>query len=152
APLRLTSTLLLRMITLSLEPFFDGHKHCSPLQPLRARHVLPMNISSLIIRWITPTWKVWSEQNSKGMHLTEAGQTFLREARSILSQSQRGVQLAQAASRGEAGHLDIAYSVAVFDPIPLSAMRLFRQLFPMVVLGLREQQTSHLPSNWRWPT
>ena len=65
APLCLTSTLLLRLITLSLKSFFDGHKHCSPLQPLRARHVLAVSLSSLIIRWMTPTWKVWSEQNSK---------------------------------------------------------------------------------------
>jgi len=47
------------------ETSFDGHKHCSPLQPLRARHVLAVSLSSLIIRWMTPTWKVWSEQNSK---------------------------------------------------------------------------------------
>jgi hypothetical protein len=39
------------------------------------------------------------------MRLTEAGRTFLKEARSILAQSQRAVQLAQAASRGEAGRL-----------------------------------------------
>jgi DNA-binding transcriptional LysR family regulator len=78
-------------------------------------------------------------RSKHGMHLTEAGQTFLREARSILSQGQRAVQLARAASRGEAGHLDIAHSVAVFDPILLSAVRLFGQLFPMVELGLREQ-------------
>jgi LysR family hca operon transcriptional activator len=32
-------------------------------------------------------------RSKSGMHLTEAGQTFLREARSILSQSQRAVQL-----------------------------------------------------------
>jgi DNA-binding transcriptional LysR family regulator len=78
-------------------------------------------------------------RSKKGMHLTESGQTFLREARSILSQSQRAVRLARAASRGEAGHLDIAYSAATFDPILLSAMRLFRQLFPMVELGLQAQ-------------
>ena len=78
-------------------------------------------------------------RSQKGMHLTESGQTFLRDARSILSQSQRAVQVARAASRGQAGHLDIAYSVAVFDPILLSAIRLFRQLFPLVELGLREQ-------------
>jgi DNA-binding transcriptional LysR family regulator len=79
-------------------------------------------------------------RSKSGMRLTEAGQIFLKEARSILSQSQRAVQLAQAASRGEAGHLDIAYAVGVFDPVLLSVMRLFRQLFPMVELGLREQQ------------
>jgi DNA-binding transcriptional LysR family regulator len=74
------------------------------------------------------------------MRLTEAGQTFLKEARSILSQSQRAVQLAQAASRGEAGHLDIAYAVEGFEPVLLRVMRLFRRLFPMVELGIREMQ------------
>jgi Bacterial regulatory helix-turn-helix protein, lysR family len=44
-------------------------------------------------------------RSQSGMRLTEAGRTFLKEARSILAQSQRAVQLAQAASRGEAGRL-----------------------------------------------
>jgi DNA-binding transcriptional LysR family regulator len=42
-------------------------------------------------------------RSQSGMRLTEAGRTFLKEARSILAQTQRAVQLAQAASRGEAG-------------------------------------------------
>src|SRR6266446_8124321 len=79
-------------------------------------------------------------RSKSGMRLTEAGGTFLKEARSILSQSQRAVQLAQAASRGEAGHLDIAYAVEGFEPVLLRVMRLFRQLFPMVELGIREMQ------------
>ena len=36
-------------------------------------------------------------RSKSGMRLTEAGRTFLKEARSILAQSQRAVQLAQAA-------------------------------------------------------
>jgi DNA-binding transcriptional LysR family regulator len=79
-------------------------------------------------------------RSKSGMRLTEAGQTFLKEARSILAQSQRAVQLAQAASRGEAGHLDIAYSAGGFEPVLLRVIRLFRQLFPMVELGIRELQ------------
>jgi DNA-binding transcriptional LysR family regulator len=74
------------------------------------------------------------------VRLTEAGRTFLKEARSILAQSQRAVQLAQAASRGEAGHLDIAYAVEGFEPVLLRVTRLFRRLFPMVELGIREMQ------------
>jgi DNA-binding transcriptional LysR family regulator len=74
------------------------------------------------------------------MRLTEAGRTFLKEARSILAQSQRAVQLAQAASRGEAGHLEIAYAVVGFEPVLLRVIRLFRQLFPMVEIGIRELQ------------
>ena len=74
------------------------------------------------------------------MRLTEAGQTFLKEARSILSQSQRAVHLAQAASRGEAGHIDIAYAVEGFEPVLLRVIRLFRRLCPVVELGIREMQ------------
>src|SRR5258708_10047191 len=64
-------------------------------------------------------------RSQSGMHLTEAGRTFLTEARSILAQSQRAIQLAQAASRGEAGHLDIAYSVECFDAHRLTVMPRF---------------------------
>jgi DNA-binding transcriptional LysR family regulator len=77
-------------------------------------------------------------RSQSGMHLTDAGRIFLTEARSILSQSQRAVQLAQAASRGEAGRLDIAYSVESFEPVLLRVIRLFRRLFPMVEFGIRE--------------
>ena len=79
-------------------------------------------------------------RSQSGMRLTEAGQTFLKEARSILSQSQRAVHLAQAASRGEVGQLDVAYAVEGFEPVLLRVMRLFRRLFPMVELGIREMQ------------
>ena len=76
-------------------------------------------------------------RSQSGMLLTEAGRTFFKEARSILSQSQRAVRLAQAASRGEAGHLGIAYSVESFEPVLLRVIRLLRRLFPMVEFGCR---------------
>jgi DNA-binding transcriptional LysR family regulator len=79
-------------------------------------------------------------RSQSGMRLTEAGRTFLKEARLILAQSQRAIQLAQAASRGEAGRLDIAYAIEGFEPVLLRVTRLFRQLFPMVELGIRELQ------------
>jgi DNA-binding transcriptional LysR family regulator len=79
-------------------------------------------------------------RSRRGMQLTEAGQTFLKEARQILFQSKRAIQLAQAVSRGAAGRLEIAYSAAFFDPVLLRVMRLFRQRFPMVEFGLRELQ------------
>src|SRR5260370_38732373 len=58
----------------------------------------------------------------------------------MLSQSQRAVRLAQASSRGEACLFDIAYAVEGFEPVLLRVTRLFRQLFPMVELGIRELQ------------
>jgi DNA-binding transcriptional LysR family regulator len=74
------------------------------------------------------------------MELTDAGQMFLGEAEQILLRSQRAIQLAQAASRGAGGRLEIAYSAVFFDPVLLRVMRLFRQRFPMVEFGLRELQ------------
>lgn len=76
-----------------------------------------------------------------GVQLTEAGQLFLKEARQILSQSQHAVHLAQAASRGEAGRLELAYSSAFFDTAFTRATRLFRKRFPAVELRIREMLT-----------
>ncbi len=80
-------------------------------------------------------------RTKQGVELTEAGRFFLKEARQILSQSQRAVQLAQAAGRGEAGHLDLAYNAAFFDPAFAEVMRLFRQRFPSVELRIRDLLT-----------
>src|ERR1700730_4851197 len=77
-------------------------------------------------------------RSQSGMLLTAAGRNFLKGAGLILAQSQRAFQLAQAASRGEAGHLHIAYAIEGFEPVLLRVTRLFRQLFPMVELGIRE--------------
>ncbi len=77
-------------------------------------------------------------RGKRGMQLTEAGQFLLEEARQILGQSERAIRLTNAASRGEAGRLAIAYSAAVFDPVFSRAARVFRHRFPMVELAMRE--------------
>jgi DNA-binding transcriptional LysR family regulator len=77
-------------------------------------------------------------RGKRGMQLTEAGRFLLAEARQILDQSERAVRLTNAASRGEAGRLSIAYSAALFDPSFSRAVRLFRQRFPLVELEMRE--------------
>ncbi|HTB64260.1 MAG TPA: LysR substrate-binding domain-containing protein [Opitutales bacterium] len=78
------------------------------------------------------------QRSKRGMQLTEAGRYLLPQARQILAQSERALHLANAASRGEAGRLSIAYSAAVFDPAFASAVRLFRHRFPLVDLEMRE--------------
>lgn len=80
-------------------------------------------------------------RSQQGVQLTEAGQFFLKEARQILSQSQRALQLAQAAGRGETGHLDLAYHAAFFDPVFTRVARQFRKRFPSVELRIRELLT-----------
>ena len=77
-------------------------------------------------------------RGKRGMQLTEAGRFLLQEARQILVKSERAIRLTNAASRGEAGRLSIAYSAAIFDPIFSRAVRLFRQRYPLVELAMRE--------------
>jgi DNA-binding transcriptional LysR family regulator len=77
-------------------------------------------------------------RGKRGMQLTEAGRFLLPEARRILGQSARAIRLTNAASRGEAGRLSIAYSAAIFDPAFSRAVRVFRQRFPLVELAMRE--------------
>jgi DNA-binding transcriptional LysR family regulator len=78
------------------------------------------------------------QRSQRGMQLTEAGRYLLPQARQILAQSERALHLANAASRGEAGRLSVAYSAAVFDPAFARAVRLFRHRFPLVDLEMRE--------------
>ncbi len=77
-------------------------------------------------------------RGKRGMQLTEAGKFLLEEARQILGQSERAIRLTNAASRGEAGRLSLAYSAAIFDPAFSRAVRLFRQRFPLVEVAMRE--------------
>jgi DNA-binding transcriptional LysR family regulator len=80
-------------------------------------------------------------RSKQGVQLTEAGEFFLKEARQILAQSERAVQVAQAASRGHAGHLELAYSVFTVDPLFPRVIRLFRKRYPLVAVGIRELLT-----------
>jgi DNA-binding transcriptional LysR family regulator len=80
-------------------------------------------------------------RSKHGMQLTEAGRFFLKEARQILAQSQRAVELAQAAGRGEAGQLGLAYTAAFYDPAYVRTMRVFRKRFASVELRIRELLT-----------
>lgn len=77
-------------------------------------------------------------RNKRGMQLTDAGKFLLDEARQILGHSERAMRLTNAASRGEAGRLSIAYSAAIFDPAFSQAVRLFRTRYPFVELQMRE--------------
>jgi DNA-binding transcriptional LysR family regulator len=87
-------------------------------------------------------------RGKRGVILTEAGQFLLIEARQILAQSERAALLARTTRRDEVGHLAIAYTAALFDPLLWRTLRQFRQRFPLVELEIREmsafQQTQAL--------
>jgi DNA-binding transcriptional LysR family regulator len=76
------------------------------------------------------------DRSKQKLALTAAGECFLAEAKQIVSHARRAAQLAQAASRGESGHLTLAFlpsSGGLFLP---SAIRAFRARFPLVDLDL----------------
>jgi len=76
------------------------------------------------------------DRTNKRLALTSAGECFLKEARQILSHVQRAVQLANAASRGEAGKLTIAFLSIIGGMFLPPAVRAFRKQFPVVDLTI----------------
>lgn len=75
------------------------------------------------------------------IQLTEAGRVFVPEARRILSQVERGVQIAQRAAQGEIGQLLIGFEgSSSSDLLPLS-VRSYQQQFPGVSITVQEMPT-----------
>jgi len=71
--------------------------------------------------------------------LTEAGQIYLREARTILARVELAQQEACRAERGEIGSLFIGYSpFFIIHPVFPEAVRLYREHFPDVGLQMQE--------------
>jgi len=80
-------------------------------------------------------------RTKRSVELTDAGKVFLSEARQVLAQVQEAKRSAQRASRGEVGRLVVGYiSSSTYDLLPLM-LRLYRERFPEVEVGLRELTT-----------
>ncbi len=75
-------------------------------------------------------------RNKQRLALTPAGECFRKEAKHILSQVQRATQLAQAASRGEAGQLGLGILPPIGGLFLPGAIRAFRERFPVVDLTI----------------
>jgi DNA-binding transcriptional LysR family regulator len=78
------------------------------------------------------------DRSRQKLVLTRAGEAFLKEARQILSQTQRAAQLAKAASRGEAGQLGVGILPPIGGLFVPPAIRVFRERFPLVDLNILE--------------
>lgn len=75
----------------------------------------------------------------RSVALTEPGRLFLEEARRILGQVNRAVDVAQRAGRGEAGRLVVGYSAATaYSGLLSRTIGAFHQTAPAVVLSVRE--------------
>ena len=77
------------------------------------------------------------KRTSKGTDLTEAGEVFLEDARSVLNGIERGVERSRAAQNGELGALKIGYFGSVSYSIVPRILQLFKKTNPGVEMSLR---------------
>lgn len=81
------------------------------------------------------------DRTTRRVQLTEAGQTYLEEARITLAQVKRGVSVAQRTSRGEIGRLAVGFEASsAYDILPRSR-QMFKERFPDVELMFVEMRT-----------
>jgi len=86
----------------------------------------------------------------RGVELTEAGRTFLDEARKILHEVDHAADAARRTARGEHGRIAIGFtSSASFHPFVPRVIRLYRQTYPLVSLALEEGGTAELVEGLR---
>lgn len=81
----------------------------------------------------------------RGVELTDAGRSFLQDARAMLSHLDRAVDTTRSAARGEQGRLCVGVtSTAPLHPLVPRAIRAFREACPMVSLTLEECLSNEL--------
>jgi DNA-binding transcriptional LysR family regulator len=78
------------------------------------------------------------ERTRRNVALTHSGTIFLQEAREILDRTERAVDLAKAAHRGDVGRLTVGFLAATaYTLLPL-VLRDFANRYPRVALELKE--------------
>ncbi|MFP8965042.1 LysR substrate-binding domain-containing protein [Pokkaliibacter sp. CJK22405] len=85
------------------------------------------------------------ERLPRGVELTEAGRAFFEEVKCLPYFANRGIEMAQRASRGEAGKLRLGVTgTATFNKLASDGLRVFRKRYPDVLLTVVEQGTEPL--------
>lgn len=89
--------------------------------------------------------KLFDRKNNRIQQLTQAGATFLVEARSMLANLERAAIKAQQIDRGKIGHLTIGFTSAMMNGILPNILLNFRKRYPEIELILKEENSfSHL--------
>ena len=81
------------------------------------------------------------DRTRHSVSLTTAGQVFLEDARDILAQSDRAIERARRAGRGELGQLTVGYTSLIHYPFFRDALRLYRARYPGVEIILHDLVT-----------
>ena len=72
------------------------------------------------------------KRNKRGVQLTEAGESFLAEARALLVQSEQAIRAAQHAGRAAHGHLNLGYVWGLFTPRSRPSSHAFGKIIRML--------------------
>jgi DNA-binding transcriptional LysR family regulator len=84
-------------------------------------------------------------RTKRSVALTPAGEAFLGEARTVVDQFERAVNVGRRAGRGELGRIELGYvGSAVFAGILQQQIRAFRQSRPGVLVNARELPMNQL--------
>jgi len=84
------------------------------------------------------------ERSAKSIRLTEAGRTFLGEARDVLARAQRAVDAAHAVATGRRGELQLGYAPTPTVRLLPPALRAFQAERPEVRVRLHDLSTEEM--------
>ena len=84
------------------------------------------------------------ERSAKSLRLTEAGRTFLAEAKSVLQHAEEAVKKARAVAGGTSGEINIGYAPSLTVQILPAALRKFQEQFPHVRVALHDLSTEEM--------
>jgi DNA-binding transcriptional LysR family regulator len=84
------------------------------------------------------------ERSAKSLKLTDAGKTFLTEAKSVLQHAGDAVKKARAVSSGTNGEINVGYAPSLTVQILPQALRTFQAQFPNVRVALHDLSTEEM--------
>jgi DNA-binding transcriptional LysR family regulator len=84
------------------------------------------------------------ERSAKSVRLTDAGRTFLTEARGVLQAADNAVKTARAKASGGQGELHVGYAPSLTVEILPRALRQFQKDFPRVRVILHDLSTEEM--------
>lgn len=111
----------------------------------KALHVSQSTISEQILALENEIGVCLFNRSQRRVCLTPAGEVFVAEARKILAEAERSIELTRCAARGEIGSLNIGFVVWGTGRFFPSIIREFRRLHSGVRLSLMEMSPSAQP-------
>ncbi len=84
------------------------------------------------------------ERSAKSVRLTEAGRTFLTDARAVLQRAEDAVKTARAIATGSRGELHVGYAPTPMVRIMPPALRAFQAQYPKVRVRLHDLSTEEM--------